>query len=59
MYFSPMSSDKLCDKLTLHIFRGGHLLGGATNSMGAKEREPLRMGTGSQSKHRLNMFVHE
>ena len=38
---------------------GGHLFGGAANSMGAKEREPLRMGIESQSKHILNIFVHE
>ena len=34
-------------------------MGGAANSMGAKERGPLRMGIESQSKHILNIFVHE
>ena len=27
--------------------------------MGAKEREPLRIGIESQSKYRFNMFMHE
>ena len=39
---------------------GGHLLGGAANSMGAKERGPLRMGIESQSKYiYTEHFVHE
>ena len=34
-------------------------VGGCTCGGGAKEREPLRMGIESQSKRRLNLFMHE
>ena len=59
----PIALNRRVATTTLTILaphlQGGHLLGGAANSMGAKERGPLRMGIESQSKHILNIFVHE